>query len=113
MALSQSERKTQWLIGIGLYSPDYDEVVSTARAALHDRNPWVAAAALHNIGHLPRRFGHIDWVLVRHAKAVACSRLYQAPVRHAFSDMVDDVENFVPFKVRMREAQYAADMSPD
>lgn len=98
MIISQSHYRTSRLVGIGLYSRNHREIAHTARAALRDRDPWMVAAAIHNVGHLARRFGIIDWPLIRAASAAAGQRAHLGMVQAALIDMRSDIANYMPFR---------------
>lgn len=103
MTISHSNYRVLRLVGIGHYSPKPDEIVRESRAAFSARDPWLVAAAIHNVGHLARRFGRIDWPLVRAARAAAGRRAHLHMVQFALSDMDADIANFMPFRKRLAD----------
>jgi len=98
MTMSQSNYRTMRLVGIGHYSRNHREIAREAARAFYDRDPWVVAAGIHNVGHLARRFGIIDWPLIRAAEAAASRNAHQHMVRAALVDMHEDVAGHMPFR---------------
>jgi|GEM_PF-4246995 len=101
MRLSRVHKKIDLLMGLGLTRSDR-RARAAMLGALHDRDPWVMAAALHAVGYWGFRFGRPDWVGYKRAKALANRRYHQIPVRFAANDMTGDVEGTMAFKRNLR-----------
>jgi hypothetical protein len=90
MNLNAAFRRINRLAGVGLYAPTRAEMRREAKAAFFDGDPWMVAQAIHNVGHMARRFRQVDWSLVRAARAAA-GRKGGQQVRAALYDMEGDI----------------------
>lgn len=106
MPINRTLYTTGRLAGIGYYSRNHREILVESLRALRDPDPWVVAGGLHNIGHLARRFGIVDWPLVRAAERAVFRRPYSRTIRFALNDMRDDIANYMPFKKRLANLDF-------
>jgi hypothetical protein len=113
MSRTIASREISRLVGIGHYSANHREIALTARRAFHARDPWLVAAAIHNVGHLARRFGIIDWPLVRAAEAAANRRPEAQMVQYARNDMRGDIANYMPFRKRLAQISWEREFYGD
>lgn len=93
------------LAGICIYSPSEEEITGAIENCLGSEDLGVIAECLHGMGHLARRFKRFDADLFERVceRGRAMSRYLH--VQHAWHDMVNDVEFFMPSKVLPRPLQ--------